>query len=87
MQAGGSHLPLPPYVMRPLGVRAVLLRAAAVTLAGVLAAGAGRAADPPSGPTTQGRLAYGSIRESSGLIAGRSHEGVYWTHNDSGGGA
>jgi len=86
MRAGGSYLPQSPFVVRPLGVRAVVLRAVAIVLAGLLSAGAGRAADPPSEPTTQGRLAYASIRESSGLIASGSHPGVYWTHNDSGGG-
>lgn len=32
------------------------------------------------------RLAYAGIIESSGLSASQRHDGLFWTHNDSGGG-
>ncbi len=32
----------------------------------------------------EGRLQSEAISESSGLVASRTHQGVFWTHNDSG---
>src|SRR5690606_30914866 len=37
-----------------------------------------------SAPEIIGRFAYAPIRESSGLAVSQCHEGVLWTHNDSG---
>ena len=37
---------------------------------------------PQSGEV--GRLVHPPIQESSGLVASRTHPGVFWTHNDSG---
>lgn len=37
-------------------------------------------------PTKLATIKNRSIDESSGLVASRSNAGVYWTHNDSGGG-
>lgn len=40
--------------------------------------------DVPEGSEVLFRLTDSRIRESSGLAASRLHEGIYWTHNDSG---
>ncbi|NNE97489.1 MAG: hypothetical protein HKN25_00575 [Pyrinomonadaceae bacterium] len=37
-------------------------------------------------PTVVGRIRSREITESSGLVASRCNEGVFWTHNDSGNG-
>ncbi|GAB3438979.1 hypothetical protein GCM10027570_02690 [Streptomonospora sediminis] len=44
------------------------------------------ASDPtaPAGPDPEFRITDDRIEESSGLAASRRHDGVYWTHNDSG---
>lgn len=36
-------------------------------------------------PTSQGLLAHDPIDEASGLVASRSNQQAFWTHNDSGG--
>ena len=42
--------------------------------------------EPPRGEFKVGRLDHKLIPESSGVIASRRHDGVFWTHNDSGNG-
>ncbi|MDT0304168.1 hypothetical protein [Streptomonospora wellingtoniae] len=63
--------------------------AAAVALAALQAAPAGAAATPSpgdGGPAAKPlfRIADERIQESSGMAASSRHDGVYWTHNDSG---
>jgi len=68
---------------------------AGLLVAACLAAplGSARAAEPPASqpagirygePRKLADLANRAVRESSGLAASRRHEGVLWTHNDSG---
>jgi hypothetical protein len=50
---------------------------------------AGPEAGRPKGygpPVVVGKIHDRRLTESSGLAASRAHKGVYWTHNDSGGG-
>jgi len=63
----------------------------AMLLLGALVAGCEIAEPPPlhsdnvcDAPTTNATLPAG-LEESSGVAASRSHAGVFWTHNDSGG--
>jgi hypothetical protein len=42
----------------------------------------GRAVSP--GVEIIGRIEHEPLAESSGIIASRQHEGIFWTHNDSG---
>jgi hypothetical protein len=60
----------------------------AATAAAALALTCGCAAPAAahSGPSAAFRISDPRIGESSGLIASRSHPGIYWTHNDSGDG-
>lgn len=71
---------------------AVLLGAPAITGAATDPGGPGQPAPPdaseseavPEGTEQVFTLTDPRITESSGLAASRRHEGVYWTHNDSG---
>lgn len=38
----------------------------------------------PSGVEKIGRLAHPAIAEASGIVASRTHPGIFWVHNDSG---
>jgi hypothetical protein len=62
------------------------LPAAAACAALALAGASAPPAAADSGPTVAFRIGDPRITESSGLAASRLHPGVYWTHNDSGGG-
>ncbi len=69
-------LPLPPLRLRRSTALALLLAAV-------------NAATGSAEPTTPERwrtveISSREIRESSGLVKSRTHEDVYWTHNDSG---
>jgi hypothetical protein len=53
-----------------------------LTLLALLAAGPGAAPDVRL--ERLGRLDHEPIREASGVVKSRRHDGVFWTHNDSG---
>ncbi len=58
-----------------------------LTLAGCFQSGAAAGEGTSSRGAELCRLKNAAIRESSGLAASRRTPGVFWTHNDSGGGA
>ncbi|HEX9855346.1 MAG TPA: calcium-binding protein [Acidimicrobiia bacterium] len=73
-------------------IRTLVVRAATAFLVmlGLLAAPGPAVAAAQKCPTfgerdTTGNLTNSSIIEASGLVASRTHDNVYWTHNDSGG--
>ncbi|MBB1242279.1 hypothetical protein GL263_01620 [Streptomyces durbertensis] len=67
------------------GVRGVGAALVALLLwSGPAAVAADSGSTGESGPTEPFTLSDPRIVESSGLAASRAHEGVYWTHNDSG---
>ncbi|MFC7326473.1 hypothetical protein [Marinactinospora rubrisoli] len=66
------------------GVLAVLLMLLPVTLGATPSPDESAAAGAPEGSEVAFRLSDPRIAESSGLVASRLHDGVYWTHNDSG---
>src|SRR5687768_6028295 len=62
-----------------------------IALLGLLWTCASSAGDPrpssgPVGTAEVGRVKSKSLVEASGLVASRSHAGIYWTHNDGGDG-
>jgi hypothetical protein len=79
--------------------RALILPASVLAVAAAGGAGTATTSAPSTSPATQptpirygeGRriavLANRRINESSGVAVGRLNAGVFWTHNDSGGGA
>jgi hypothetical protein len=69
--------------MRAYPPVAVACAAFALALAGPAAVAPARA---DSGPSVAFTVTDPRITESSGLAASRVHQGVYWTHNDSGDG-
>ncbi len=90
MHSGGIHRSVKRLPARPVRAgRAALLRLLAAALAGLTAAGTQLSGGerPLGRPVRVGRIAAPAIRESSGIVAGRKRPGVYWTHNDSGGGS
>jgi hypothetical protein len=58
--------------------------APALAQSGAVASPVGRAVAP--GVFEVGRISHPRITESSGVAASRQYPGVYWTHNDGGGG-
>ncbi|MBV2363938.1 hypothetical protein ACFPZ0_09765 [Streptomonospora nanhaiensis] len=69
-------------------VSVALVPLCSLTLAGAAAPAAEASPSPGAGPSPtvepEFRLTDERIQESSGMVASRRHEGVFWTHNDSG---
>jgi hypothetical protein len=94
-RAGGSDACRASPAPGRAAARAVLATALLVSpLRGAGGAARPAATQPADPPATQpagrhsliGRLEDKDLAESSGIVASRRHEGVFWTHNDSGGG-
>lgn len=67
-------------------MRAYLLVAAAAAALALACGFARPAGAADSGASVAFHISDPTIKESSGLAASRLHPGIYWTHNDSGGG-
>ncbi len=71
---------------RRAALRAALAATASVLVACASAAPAALAADDPQAPHVVCRFSDPRLVEISGITWSRRHPGVYWVHNDSGGG-